>query len=67
MSKHNKANKQNYDQAGRLSTDDLARERMNQGRTTGHAKGKENVIGKTQTDDAAQGSTRPRSEREREE
>ena len=57
MSRQNKANKNNYDQAGRLSPDDLARERMRQGEMTGHAKGKENVIGKT----LEQESTRPRS------
>jgi hypothetical protein len=31
VSKQNKANKSNYDQAGRLSPDDLARERAKQG------------------------------------
>jgi len=30
MSKHNKANKNNYVQAGRLTPDDMARERMKQ-------------------------------------
>ena len=30
MSKHNKVNKNNYDQAGRLSPDDMARERQKQ-------------------------------------
>jgi hypothetical protein len=62
MSKHNKANKNNYMQAGRLSQDEMARERMNQGRMTGRAKSKENVIGKTH--DVEPGSNRPRSERE---
>jgi hypothetical protein len=57
MSKENKVNKNNYDQAGRLTPDDMARERMRQGEMTGHAKGKENVIGKTRE----QESTRPRS------
>jgi hypothetical protein len=31
MSKHNKANKSNYIQAGRLTPDDMARERQRQG------------------------------------
>lgn len=31
MSKHNKVNKSNYDQGGRLTPDDLARERLKQG------------------------------------
>jgi hypothetical protein len=57
MSKQNKVNKNNYDQAGRLTPDDMARERMRQGEMTGHAKGKENVIGKTRE----QESTHPRS------
>ena len=30
MSKHNKVNKTNYDQAGRLTPDELARERARQ-------------------------------------
>lgn len=31
MSKHNKVNKSNYDQGGRLTPDEMARERMKQG------------------------------------
>ena len=30
MSKHNKVNKSNYDQAGRLTPDEMARERQKQ-------------------------------------
>jgi hypothetical protein len=60
MSKHNKANKNNYVQGGRLSQDDMARERMNQAQVSARAKSKENVIGKTQEHDE-QGSSRPRS------
>ena len=60
MSKHNKVNKSNYDQGGRLTPDDMARERMNQGRMTGRAKSKENVIGKTRSS-AGQEPNRPRS------
>ena len=60
MSKHNKANKSNYIQGGRLSQDDMARERMHQAQVSGRAKSKENVIGKTQEHDGS-GSSRPRS------
>lgn len=68
MSKQNKVNKNNYVQAGRLTPDDMARARMNQGQMTGRAKSKENVIGKTQRPAAAAPeSTRPRSEPEEEE
>ena len=63
MSRHNKANKNNYVQDGRLTPDDMARERMKQGTTTGGAKGKENVIGKTPRS-AGRGSTPRRSGRE---
>lgn len=65
MSKHNKANKNNYVQAGRLTPDEMARERMIQEQMTGRAKGQENVIGKTRQPERA--STPPRSEREEEE
>ena len=60
MSKQNKANKNNYDQAGRLTPDEMARERMTQGRMTGRAKSKENVIGKTRSSGGREPS-RPRS------
>jgi len=43
MSKHNKANKSNYVQAGRLSPDDLAREQKKQSEISAHAKGGERV------------------------
>jgi hypothetical protein len=43
MSKPNKANKNNYNQAGRLTPDDLARERKRQAEVSAHAKGKEQV------------------------
>src|SRR5688572_19868092 len=49
MSRQNKVNKNHYDQAGRLTPDEMARERMKQGQMTGHAKGKENVIGKVRS------------------
>jgi len=64
MSKQNKANKSNYVQGGRLSPDDMARERVNQAQVSGRAKGKENFSGKAQEHDQASGgseSSRPRS------
>jgi hypothetical protein len=64
MSKHNKANKNNYDQGGRLSQDEMARERMNQGTTTGRAKSKENLIGKTRSSPGGPEPSRPRTGRE---
>ena len=60
MSKPNKVNKSNYDQGGRLTPDGMARERMKQARMTGHAKGKENVIGKARPS-GGQEPSRPRS------
>jgi hypothetical protein len=46
MSKHNKVNKDHYTQDGRLTPDDMARERMNQAQISPRARSKENVIGK---------------------
>lgn len=62
MSKPNKVNKSNYDQGGRLTPDDIARERMRQAEISGHAKQKENVIGKLPKR-GAPGSIRQRSGR----
>ena len=64
MSKQNKVNKNNYVQGGRLTPDEMARERMNQGRMTGRTKGKENVIGKIPSRPAGRGSSPRRSEPE---
>jgi hypothetical protein len=64
MSKHNKVNKSNYVQGGRLTPDEMARERIRQAEVSGHAKGKENVIGKVPSRPAGRGSNPPRSERE---
>ena len=64
MSRQNKVNKNNYVQAGRLTPDDMARERVRQAQVSGHAKGKENVIGKTPKQGAGQESTPRRSESE---
>jgi hypothetical protein len=64
MSKQNKVNKDHYVQGGRLSPDDMARERMTQARVSARAKGKENVIGKTRAGGAAPAPTRRRTGRE---
>ena len=45
MSKPNKANKGRYVQAGRLSPDDLARERIKQEQVSAHAKERDNLSG----------------------
>lgn len=60
MSKHNKANKNNYIQGGRLTPDEMARERINQAQISGRAKSKENVSGKTPPN-GEQDATHPRS------
>jgi hypothetical protein len=60
MSKPNKANKNNYNQAGRLTPDEMARERINQAQISSHAKSKENVIGKIPANGEPE-SSRPRS------
>ena len=60
MSRQNKVNKTNYTQSGRLTPDDMARERVNQGEKTGRAKSKENVTGKVRRS-GGQGPSRPRS------
>ena len=67
MSKHNKVNKNNYVQGGRLTPDEMARERMNQGTMTGRAKGKENLTGKTKTSPGGQESNQARTGRAEEE
>ena len=64
MSKPNKVNKTNYVQRGRLTPDELARERMRQGEVSSRAKGKENVIGKIPAAPPARASTPRRSEPE---
>ncbi len=64
MSKHNKVNKSNYDQGGRLTPDEMARERINQAQLTGRSKQKENVIGKMNDRSGAPESSRSRTEPE---
>lgn len=49
MSKQNKVNKSNYNQAGRLTPDDLARERQKQSEVSARAKGKERMAAKAPT------------------
>jgi len=66
MSKHNKANKNNYVQGGRLTPDEMARERMKQGQMTGRGRSTENVTGQVRRT-PAQEPTLPRSERAEEE
>ena len=63
MSKPNKANKSNYDQAGRLTPDELAREYKKQATVSSHAKGKERVTAKT-PDSPAPGDNPRRNESE---
>lgn len=60
MSKHNKVNKTNYDQGGRLTPDEMARERIKQAQISGRAKSKDNLSGKIH-EHGGQGSTRGRS------
>jgi hypothetical protein len=64
MSKHNKVNKNNYVQGGRLTPDEMARERIKQAELTSHSKQKENVIGKTDDRSGAPASNRSRTGRE---
>jgi len=64
VSKQNKVNKTNYVQEGRLTPDEMARERIRQAAVSGHPKGKEHVIGKIPSRPAGPESSRPRSEPE---
>ena len=66
MSKHNKVNKSNYVQGGRLTPDDMARERKRQAEITSHAKGGERMTAKAPASEKptgrqARGASRPRS------
>lgn len=60
MSKQNKANKNNYSQSGRLTPDEMARERVIQERVTGRTGRNEAVRGKTPSS-GGRAPTRPRS------
>ena len=70
MSKPNKVNKTNYVQGGRLTPDELARQRKQQAEVSAGAKGKERMAAKApasaratarQRPAGARGSNRPRS------
>jgi hypothetical protein len=61
MSKHNKVNKSNYVQGGRLTPDDMARERKKQAEVSSHAKGGERVTAKAGSKHGAADASRPRS------
>jgi hypothetical protein len=57
MSRHNKVNKTNYDQGGRLTPDEIARERKLQGERIVHRRDKDRIKGKA----GGQAASRPRS------
>ena len=63
MSKQNKVNKNNYTQAGRLTPDDMARERQKQTEAGAGEKGERirNRAGQEPRTRGEQGSSRPRS------
>jgi len=67
MSRHNKVNKTNYVQGGRLTPDDMARERSRQARASARAGGSERVTAKAPASArltgrrGARGASRPRS------
>ena len=63
MSKPNKVNKSNYDQAGRLTPDELAREYKKQLGVSSHARGKERANATPQPH-AARDDNRSRNESE---
>ena len=61
VSKQNKVNKSNYDQGGRLTPDEMARERKRQAEVSSHAKGGERVTAKAGSKTGAGAANRPRS------
>ncbi len=61
MSKQNKVNKSNYDQGGRLTPDEMARERMKQAEAGGRARQVEQPGGRKGPIPGERESTRPRS------
>jgi hypothetical protein len=64
MSKNNNVNKDRYTQRGRLTPDDMARQRMNQGEAMGRAKVKEDVRGQARQPAGGAGAKAPRTRRE---
>lgn len=63
MSRPNKVNKDHYVQRGRLTPDDMARERMMQAQVSTRAKVKDPIPAKTRRAPGAPASTRPRNGR----
>ncbi len=61
MSKANKVNKSNYVQGGRLTPDEMARERMKQAEAAGGARETEQPAGRKGPIPGERESTRPRS------
>lgn len=61
MSKHNKVNKNNYVQGGRLTPDEMARERKQQAEISAGAKGKERIRSKAGAAHGARAASRSRS------
>jgi hypothetical protein len=61
MSRHNKVNKSNYDQGGRLTPDEMARERKKQAEVSARAKGGERVAAKAGPKPDAGVANRPRN------
>ena len=54
MSKHNKVNKSNYDQGGRLTSDEMARERQKQDATVkSPANAEDKVTGRSRDAEAS--------------
>jgi hypothetical protein len=64
MSKHNKVNKSNYDQGGRLTSEELAREYKKQRAVSPQASEQERVTGKRPARGAERDDNRPRNESE---
>ena len=63
MSRPNKVNKSNYDQGGRLTPDEIARERMRQARVPAPTKRDQGTAGKAPAALAGKASRRPRTPR----
>ena len=53
MSKHNKVNKSNYDQAGRLTPDEMARERQKQDAASKTSADAEKITGRAREAEAS--------------
>lgn len=64
MSKQNKVNKDHYVQGGRLTPDEMARERMRQAQASPRARGNEHVNAKPRARNAAPAPTPRRTSRE---